>query len=280
MHLLATPPMPELPEVETIRRGVLPHLRGRRIVDVTVRERRLRFPVDAGLAAALSGERIVEIGRRSKYLLMRGERHELLLHLGMSGRLFVLTEPLAARRHDHVDLQLDSGTLLRFHDPRRFGFISHRRLDGPDFPFFRHLGPEPLDTAFDGAYLRAKLRGRTAPVKSLLMDARIVVGVGNIYAQEALFEAGIRPRRAGGRLGPGDCERLVAAVRDVLRRAIEAGGTTLRDFAGADGAPGYFQQDLYVYGRAGRPCRRCGSAIRMTRIAGRSSGWCPTCQPR
>lgn len=272
--------MPELPEVETIRRGVSPHVIGQRVHRCVVREPRLRFPVATERMAALHGQRIHAVRRRSKYLLIDGERDTLLVHLGMSGRLHVLPEPAAVRKHDHVDIVLDSGVILRYHDPRRFGFMQVHGRDAGDIPLLAHLGPEPLEGAFDGDYLHARLRGRSACIKSLLMDARLVVGVGNIYAQEALFTAGIRPGRAAGRLTRPDCHRLVAAVKTVLEQAVAAGGTTLRDFTGADGAPGYFQQDLHVYGRAGQPCRRCGAPLRLTRITGRTTTWCAHCQPR
>lgn len=273
--------MPELPEVETIRRGIAPWLEGQRIARMTVREPRLRFPIAPGLAGMVAGQQVLAVDRRSKYLLMRlGDGATLLLHLGMSGRLHVLPEAVPPARHDHFDLQLTSGALLRYHDPRRFGFMDRLTGRPEDSRWLCALGPEPLEEAFCGDYLHARLRGRSARVKALLMDARIVVGVGNIYAQEALFLAGIRPGRAAGRLSRPDCHRLVAAVRETLARAVEAGGTTLRDFSGADGRPGYFQQDLQVYGRAGGPCRRCGEPLRSSRITGRSSVWCARCQPR
>ena len=272
--------MPELPEVETIRRGIAPWLADSAIAEVIVREPRLRFPVPPDLPGRLRGQRVGSVRRRSKYLLIGCERDTLLIHLGMSGRLHALTAPEAPRKHDHVDIVLDSGTVLRFHDPRRFGCVLLCDGDGSGERLLAGLGPEPLEDAFDGDYLHARLRDRRASIKALLMDARIVVGVGNIYAQEALFEAGIRPGRAAGRLSRPECHRLVAAVRAVLERAVVAGGTTLRDFTGADGAPGYFQQDLHVYGRAGLNCRRCTSPLRLSRITGRSSTWCPRCQPR
>lgn len=273
--------MPELPEVETIRRGIAPWLEGRRIETLEVRDPRLRFGIDAGLPVRVIGRRVTGVGRRSKYLLLALDSGDtLLIHLGMSGRLHVLPEPLPAAKHDHYDLRTDAGALLRYHDPRRFGFL--QLLDGPPEAsrWLRALGPEPLEPEFDGDYLYTRLRGRNASIKSLLMDAGIVVGVGNIYAQEALHAAGIRPGRAAGRLSRPDCHRLAAAVRATLSQAIAAGGTTLRDFSGADGKPGYFQQDLKVYGRLGQPCRRCGEPLRGSRITGRSSVWCARCQPR
>lgn len=272
--------MPELPEVETIRRGITPHVVDQRVAECIVREPRLRFAVAPDLAERWRGQRIANVRRRSKYLLLDGDRDTLLIHLGMSGRVHVLLEELPLRKHDHVDIVLESGTILRYHDPRRFGFMQLCNADPAQVPLLAKLGPEPLEPQFDGDYLHARLKGRTACIKTLLMDAHIVVGVGNIYAQEALFTAGIRPGRAAGRLSRPDCRRLVAAVKAVLEQAVQAGGTTLRDFTGADGAPGYFQQDLHVYGRAGSPCRRCGAALRLSRISGRSTTWCAHCQPR
>lgn len=271
--------MPELPEVETIRRGIEPQVLGRRITRVVVRERRLRWPIPPGLETQLAGRRIERADRRAKYLVLgldNGDR--LLLHLGMSGRIWVLEpgEPLV--KHDHVDIELDSHRLLRFHDPRRFGAIlpwpagelGHALIDG--------LGPEPFADEFDGEYLYRLSRGRSAAVKSFLMDGRVVVGAGNIYAAESLFRARIRPGRAAGRVSRAEYRDLAARVREVLGEAIVQGGTTLRDFAGANGESGYFQQDLYVYGRESEPCRICGTAIRRSVIGQRSSFFCPRCQ--
>ncbi|SFF25052.1 DNA-(apurinic or apyrimidinic site) lyase [Fontimonas thermophila] len=271
--------MPELPEVETVRRGLAPHLTGRRIVRVAVREPRLRWPVPTHLAERLCGRRVVALDRRGKYLIVTLDSDDrLLVHLGMSGRLRVLPADTPPRAHDHIDWWLDDGRLVRFHDPRRFGAMLLWPA-GESMPaLLRHLGPEPFAPEFDGAYLFQQSRGRTAPVKSFVMDGRIVVGAGNIYATEALFSAGIRPSRSAGRLTRADCTRLAAAIRAVLADAVALGGTTLRDFAGADGASGYFQQELSVYGRAGAPCRRCGTTIRRLVIAQRSSFYCPRCQ--
>lgn len=273
--------MPELPEVETIRRGIAPWLEGQRIARMELREARLRFGVDPALPERLAGRRVIRVGRRSKYLLLALEgRETLLVHLGMSGRLHVLPEWLPPGKHDHYDLHTEAGALLRYHDPRRFGCLLLLDEAPESSRWLRDLGPEPLEADFDGDYLHMRLRGRSASIKALLMDARIVVGVGNIYAQEALHGAGIRPGRAAGRLSRPECHRLVAAVRATLAQAVAAGGTTLRDFSGADGKPGYFQQDLKVYGRLGQPCRRCGAPLRGSRITGRSSVWCAHCQPR
>lgn len=271
--------MPELPEVETVRRGVEPHVLGRRIVAVTVRDRRLRWPVPADFADYARGQRIERVERRGKYLifgLAGGDR--LIVHLGMTGRLLVLAGDEPLRKHDHLDLVLDDGRLLRYHDPRRFGAVlpwprgeaGHLLIDG--------LGPEPFSDAFGGDYLYRRSRGRKVAVKSFVMDGQVVVGAGNIYAAEALFRAGIRPTRAAGRVSGAEYQRLAEAIRAVLGEAITQGGTTLRDFAGADGVAGYFQQDLAVYGREGQPCRRCGTTIKGQRLGNRASCWCPACQ--
>ena len=269
--------MPELPEVETTRRGLVPLVVGHRIRDVVVREPRLRWPVPRDLAARLRGARVRSIGRRGKYLLFDcGEGH-LLVHLGMSGNLTVVPHDRPLRRHDHVDLALDSGDIVRLNDPRRFGAMLWVR-DPARHPLLGGLGLEPFDEAFGGGYLHRLSRGRRVPVKQFLMDSRIVTGVGNIYANEALFAAGIHPARAAGRISRERCERLALAVRATLERALSAGGSTLRDFVGAGGEPGHFQLEYAVYGRAGEPCPACGAPVRATRHAGRSSFHCPSCQ--
>ncbi len=271
--------MPELPEVETIRRGVTPHILGRRIEQVVVRDRRLRWPVPDGLEARLQGQVVTATSRRGKYLLIHldsGDR--VMVHLGMSGRLFVLSPDTPLRKHDHVDLRLSGDVLLRLQDPRRFGALLLWPFDQPGHPLLDHLGPEPFDDAFDGPYLFQRSRRRTGPVKSFLMDGETVVGCGNIYAAESLFRAGIRPTRAAGRVTRREYEALAAAVKAVLAAAVTQGGTTLRDFAGAHGEAGYFQQDLYVYGRDGEPCRICQTLIRPGRIGQRASCYCPGCQ--
>lgn len=272
--------MPELPEVETVRRGLLPHLIGRRIAAVTVREPRLRWPVSEGLQDLLLEQTVTGLDRRGKYLLVRlGGGDTLIVHLGMSGRLRIFEGRMPPPvKHDHIDWLFHGGGGLRYHDPRRFGAMLHWPHGQAGHALLDHLGPEPFDAAFSAGYLHARSRGRQVAVKSFLMDGRTVVGCGNIYAAEALFRAGIRPARRAGTLTRPDCGRLVTAVQAVLGAAIEQGGTTLRDFAGADGVAGYFQQDLYVYGREGLPCRVCGSVLRGQRIGQRASGWCPSCQ--
>lgn len=268
--------MPELPEVETTRRGIAPLIEGRTIERVVVRERRLRWPVPTGLEREISGQRVHTVARRAKYLLLALERCELIVHLGMSGSLRFLTTEHPPGPHDHIDWIFAAGT-LRLNDPRRFGCVlltreatSHRLLAG--------LGPEPLEPEFTPTYLREACRGRKVAIKQLLMNAGVVVGVGNIYANEALFRAGIHPKRAAGRIAHERLERLVAAVRAVLAESIAHGGTTLRDFVGSDGRPGYFRIALKVYERAGEPCLQCATTIRRTVQGQRATYYCPICQ--
>ncbi len=271
--------MPELPEVETTRRGILPWLQGKKIMKVVVREPRLRWPISTELAPELAGQTVTAVDRRGKYLLMRTRKGTVLIHLGMSGslRLAVVGEPL--KKHDHVDFILASGRCLRYHDPRRFGCILW--VEGNDaarHPLLAELGPEPLSSEFTGDYLLAKAEGKTAPVKALIMDSQVVVGVGNIYANEALFAAGIEPARKAGTLTIDRCEALVREIKTVLDRAINVGGTTLRDFVGGDGKPGYFAQTLQVYGRGGQTCVNCMTPLKETRQGQRTTVYCPRCQ--
>jgi len=270
--------MPELPEVETTRRGIEPHLRGQRIERLTVRQPRLRWPIPADLGKRLQGQTIDRVERRAKYLLIPFEQGTLMLHLGMSGSLRILPIGLAAGKHDHVDLELGSGQMLRFTDPRRFGAVLWQARGEPLHPLLAHLGPEPLTDEFNGDYLFKRSRHRQAPVKTFLMDGRIVVGVGNIYANEALFAAGIRPDRAAGKVSRERYGRLAEEVKRVLARSILQGGTTLRDFVGGDGKPGYFAQQLEVYGRGGEPCRVCGEPLTEIRLGQRSTVFCRRCQ--
>jgi formamidopyrimidine-DNA glycosylase len=270
--------MPELPEVETTRRGVAPRVVGRRIAAVRVYDRRLRWPVPADLARRLEGRVIERVDRRSKYLLFRVEGATLLVHLGMTGSLRAYVRAPARRPHDHVDVVLHDGTTLRYHDPRRFGAMLWIADAAETHPLLRHLGPEPLEAAFTDEHLWRVTRGRRAAIKLALMDNRLVVGVGNIYANEALFRAGIRPTTAAGRLSRARLARLAGAVRTVLGEAIAKGGSTLRDYVDSDGAPGAFQLTLNVYGREGEPCRACGTPIRQVRQGQRASFYCPACQ--
>jgi formamidopyrimidine-DNA glycosylase len=270
--------MPELPEVETTRRGVRAAIIGRTVTAFDLREPRLRWPVDASLVRTLPGQRILDVRRRAKYLLIDLERGSLIAHLGMSGSLRVMPAGSPRLLHDHYDLTLDSGQCLRFNDPRRFGSLHWCEGTVTDHPLLASLGPEPLESGLTAAYLADRARRRTAAVKIFLMDQRVVVGVGNIYASEALYRAGVRPGRAAGRIKAGEWERIVESVRAVLGEAIRHGGTTLRDYVNTDGTPGYFRQQLYVYERAGEPCLRCRTPIRHRVQGQRSTYYCPECQ--
>lgn len=286
--------MPELPEVETTRAALAPHLLGRRIVATTLRRGDLRWPIAPEVSTLLPGQAIEGVRRRAKYLLLDTAAGSALLHLGMSGSLRVLPADTPLRAHDHVDFLLQertaahpgAGTVLRFNDPRRFGCLLWQP-PGQVHPLLEGLGPEPLPVAgmaadegvrFGGDHLFTMSRGRRAPVKSFLMDQRVVVGVGNIYAAEALFAAGISPLRPAGRVSRARYGALAEAVTTTLSRAIARGGTTLRDFISPDGAPGYFEQELFAYGRGGEPCRQCAGPLRQALIGQRASVWCPRCQ--
>ncbi|MCK9537509.1 bifunctional DNA-formamidopyrimidine glycosylase/DNA-(apurinic or apyrimidinic site) lyase [Dokdonella sp.] len=269
--------MPELPEVETTRRGLASHLVGHRVTALDLRQPRLRWPVAPELVARLPGQRILGLERRAKYLLVHTEPGSALLHLGMSGSLRVVPTATPPGPHDHVDWRLDSGRLLRYTDPRRFG-CQLWQPRGHVHPLLAGLGPEPLADDFDGARLWRLSRGRRAAVKVFLMDQAVVVGVGNIYASEALFAARIHPARPAGRISRERYARLADAVKRILEYAITRGGTTLRDFISPDGLPGYFEQELAVYGRAGQPCRACGTPIRALVLGQRSTFLCPRCQ--
>ncbi len=270
--------MPELPEVETTRRGIEPYVTGRRIARLRVHDRRLRWPVDVARIEGLAGSSILRAGRRAKYLLLETDGGTLILHLGMSGSLRVLPASTPRIAHDHVDIELDSGQTLRFNDPRRFGSLLFTAEDPATHPLLRGLAPEPLDDAFDGAYLFKVTRRRSVAIKQLIMNARLVVGVGNIYASESLFRARIRPRRQARSLTRDECAKLARAIKATLNMAVKAGGTTLRDYIGADGNPGYFRQKLYVYEREGLPCRVCGKPIKQFTQGQRSTYWCSNCQ--
>ncbi|WP_271410128.1 bifunctional DNA-formamidopyrimidine glycosylase/DNA-(apurinic or apyrimidinic site) lyase [Pseudomonas sp. Q1-7] len=269
--------MPELPEVETTRRGIAPFLEGQRVSRVIVRERRLRWPIPEDLDVRLSGQRILRVERRAKYLLLGAEAGTLISHLGMSGSLRLVEAGLEAARHEHVDIELESGMALRYTDPRRFGALLWSE-DPLNHELLRHLGPEPLTELFDGERLFQLSRGRGMAVKPFIMDNAVVVGVGNIYASEALFAAGIDPRREAGSISRARYLKLAVEIKRILAQAIECGGTTLRDFVGGDGKPGYFQQELWVYGRGGEFCKQCGSGLREVRLGQRASVYCPRCQ--
>lgn len=269
--------MPELPEVETTRRGIRPHIEGQTLLGAVVRQRRLRWPIPVGLDRTVAGQRLLHVSRRAKYLLLELEQGTLLIHLGMSGSLRILPPETPAGAHDHLDL-LFPDCLLRLRDPRRFGAVLWTREPVADHPLLRHLGPEPLGDTFDGAWLHQAAAGRRSAVKNLIMDGRVVVGVGNIYANEALFLSGILPSRASGRIARQRYDRLAGTIRQVLSAAIEQGGTTLRDFQQEDGRPGYFAQELRVYGREGQACPNCDAPILQRRIGQRSTFYCRYCQ--
>ncbi len=270
--------MPELPEVETARRGITPHIQGKIFREVVIRQGQLRWPVPMALTEILPGLTLSSVERRGKYLLLTTAKGTLLLHLGMSGNVRITDPQLALRKHDHVDFIFEDETILRLNDPRKFGAVLWTEDPVEQHPLLASLGPEPLSSAFDAGYLLARAANRRVPIKSLIMDSHVVVGVGNIYASEALFMAGLLPTRPAGEIDFQDCERLVAAIQDVLQRAIDQGGTTLRDFTNAEGKPGYFRQQLSVYGRADQPCTICAQPIQQLKIAQRASYYCNSCQ--
>ena len=270
--------MPELPEVETTLRGIVPHLQGQQVESLIIRQWQLRWPIPKNLPAKLGGQTIKSLCRRGKYLLIQFEQGTAILHLGMSGSLRMVAADQPAAKHDHVDWQLASGQCLRYTDPRRFGALLWTEEDPRQHPLLKNLGPEPLTEEFSGELLFQRTRKRKQAIKTLIMDSKIVVGVGNIYANEALFLAGIRPGRAASGLTRAQCHALAAEIKAVLARAIKVGGTTLRDFVGSDGQPGYFRQSLFVYGRETEPCRQCDRALKHRRIAQRTTVYCANCQ--
>lgn len=270
--------MPELPEVETAVRGIQPHLLKQQIVDVTVRQPQLRWPVPANLAEQLRGQTVEQIFRRGKYIIFGTERGHQLLHLGMSGTVRVLPDSTPAAKHDHVDWRFSNGLLLRLNDPRRFGSVLWTNNDPLAHKLIASLGPEPLGEGFTEDYLFTQSRGRKANVKSFIMDSKTVVGVGNIYASESLFLAGIHPKRQAGKISAARYATLTSAIKTTLAKAIEAGGTTLKDFTSADGKPGYFKQQLHVYGRGGEACTHCGEPIQQAVLNQRMTYWCKRCQ--
>ena len=270
--------MPELPEVETTRRGLEPLLVGQRIRAAVVRNRALRQPVPRRLPQLLAGATVRSLARRGKYLLADCGSGTLIVHLGMSGRLWVVDRATPPTRHDHFDLVLESGTVVRLRDPRRFGLVLWQGGDPLAHPLLAEIGPEPLSHEFDGSALHAATRNRSAAIKLVLMDSHVVAGVGNIYANEALFRAGISPRTAARRLSQGRCDILAAGIRETLELAIRAGGSSLRDYVRSDGMAGNYQSQFLVYDRAGEACRRCGAKIRSVRQGQRSTFYCPKCQ--
>ena len=270
--------MPELPEVETTRRGIEPHIKQCAVTDVVVRQSKLRWPIPRGLKQKLVGHKIEKVTRRAKYLLLSFDHGTLLLHLGMSGSLRIVKADSALGKHDHFDLVFDNGKALRLTDPRRFGAVLWTTGNPEAHELLRTLGPEPLGDDFNADYLYQRSRGRKVTIKQFIMDGKIVVGVGNIYASESLYLAGINPKTAAGKVSRERLERLASAIKQVLSEAITQGGTTLRDFVGGDGKPGYFAQQLKVYGREGEPCFGCGGAVKQVVLGQRASYYCPHCQ--
>ncbi len=270
--------MPELPEVETTLRGLSPHLTGQRIMQVTIRNPHLRWPIPGNLPGILRDQTVRKLQRRAKYILVACDSGTLILHLGMSGSLRILPSHTPPEKHDHFDLVLANGTLMRLRDPRRFGAVLWHEGDIAQHELLAKLGPEPLLDDFDADYLYRATRKRSAAIKQVIMDSHVVVGVGNIYASESLFRAGIRPQLAANKLSLPRCARLVQTIRETLSASTAQGGSTLRDFTGSDGKPGYFQQSYFVYGRTGEACRTCGTAIKQIVQGQRSTFYCPHCQ--
>ncbi len=270
--------MPELPEVETTCRGIRPHVEGKSIKKVTVRQDQLRWPVSPEIKTRLPGKNILTVSRRGKYVLLNLGQGYVIIHLGMSGSLRIAKTSDAIKKHDHVDIVLKNGDILRYHDPRRFGCILWAGMQPYKHVLLEKLGPEPLSDDFDSDHLFSLSRKRSAAIKNFIMDSHVVVGVGNIYANEALFAAGIRPRRQAGKVSKASYIKLAAAIKEILSEAIQQGGTTLRDFVGGDGKPGYFKQSLSVYGRGSEKCLNCQTGLKEIRLGQRSTVYCPNCQ--
>ncbi len=273
--------MPELPEVETTRLGISPHVEGKLVQEVIIRRYDLRWPVSPELAE-IAGRMFVSVKRRSKYLLLETDGGQVVMvHLGMSGSLRIASEDEEWRKHDHIGITLEGGKQMRYHDPRRFGLVMVVPADDVDaHPLLKDLGPEPLEEAFTAEHLYRALRNKSIPVKVAVMDAKVVVGVGNIYASESLFRAGIHPALPANKLTKPKAQKLVTAIKEVLAESITQGGTTLRDFLKSDGQPGYFAQRLFVYGRKGEACRVCGGMISHKVMGQRATFWCARCQKR
>ena len=270
--------MPELPEVETTRRGIEPHIENNKVSKVILRRKTLRWPITPALSKDLPGETIKSVSRRGKYLLLATKKGCVLIHLGMSGSLRIVDTNRAAAKHDHVDIVFANNKVLRYTDPRRFGCILWDTESIESHPLLASLGPEPLSKEFHTNYLFQKSRTRNVAVKTFIMDSKVVVGVGNIYANESLFLAGINPKRNAGKISKPRYEKLVEGIQKVLQRAIDVGGTTLKDFTGSDGEPGYFAQSLHVYGRKGEPCHVCKDTLKEIRQGQRSTVYCSQCQ--
>ena len=270
--------MPELPEVETTRRGIAPHIENNTISAIIVRNRNMRWPIPKGLNSKLKNQKIISVTRRAKYLLIKTDVGTLILHLGMSGSLRILPTTEAVEKHDHFELQFNDGICLRLRDPRRFGAVLWTKEDPLDHKLLINLGPEPLNKEFNAVLLFQKSRKRKTSIKQFIMDAKIVVGVGNIYASEALFLAGINPNRLAGKITKKHSLDLTRAIKKILTQAIKQGGTTLKDFTASDGKPGYFQQKLKVYGRKNEPCLSCNKPIKQITLGQRSTFYCTHCQ--
>lgn len=269
--------MPELPEVETTRRGLLPLL-NQTVSHVVIRNASLRWPIPLHLIETLKDQPLLELSRRGKYILARFDAGSVLLHLGMSGRISLLEKGEPAAKHDHFDIHFINGHVMRLRDPRRFGAVLWAGQEPDKHVLLSVLGPEPLAESFDAAWFYQQLRKKTAPIKNVIMDSHLVVGVGNIYASESLFRSGIHPGTAANKVSKARCERLVKEIKSTLNDALLAGGSSLRDFFGADGNPGYFQQEYFVYGRTNQPCKVCGTPIRTVRLGQRSTFFCQSCQ--
>ena len=269
--------MPELPEVETTRRGLLP-LVGKVVKSVTIRHPTLRWPVPQHLLESLPQQTLLGLTRRAKYILCEFDTGVLLLHLGMSGRVQLLDTNYPAEKHDHFDIEFIDGQVLRLRDPRRFGAVLWLDNKDGNHVLLNSLGPEPLEEGFNAKYLLKAIGNKTLPIKNAIMDGHVVVGVGNIYASESLFRAGIHPESAANKLTLKQCEKLVAEIKNTLNDALAAGGSSLRDFFGTDGNPGYFQQEYFVYARTGQPCKVCAKPIKCIRLGQRSTFYCASCQ--
>ncbi|NKB34606.1 MAG: bifunctional DNA-formamidopyrimidine glycosylase/DNA-(apurinic or apyrimidinic site) lyase [Pseudomonadales bacterium] len=270
--------MPELPEVETTRKGISPHIKNKRVKEVIVRQKKLRWEIPNTLSEDLPGQAFSAVDRRGKYILLQSSKGTLLIHLGMSGSLRIVEKDSVAGKHDHVDIVMEDDKALRYTDPRKFGCMLWQAEEIDSHPLLANLGPEPLTDDFDGAYLFKQSRGRSAAIKTFIMDSKVVVGVGNIYANEALFMAGINPKRAAGKISKAKYKTLVACIKEILTRAIKVGGTTLRDFTNSSGEPGYFKQALNVYGRGGEECMQCKKPLKEIRLGQRSTVYCTNCQ--
>jgi formamidopyrimidine-DNA glycosylase len=270
--------MPELPEVETTCRGIAPHLVGQQVSRLKVHNRSLRWPVPRGLEKVLAGQIINTVTRRAKYLLITLDSGTLIVHLGMSGSLRLASPDEDRLKHDHIELYLNNNLCLRYCDPRRFGSWLWTTDDPEQHSLLINLGPEPLSKELSAKYLITRLQNRKQPIKTLIMDSHLVVGVGNIYANEALFMAGIHPQRSGSSITPEECKLLINEIKKILTHAIRRGGTTLRNFVGGDGKPGYFAQELMVYGHGGDACKRCQATLQEIRLGQRTTVFCPSCQ--